>query len=159
MQSNVKHCSYNMCPVFLQNACFSHLTSEPWKRLRSSIRQLYLTCRKCSTGLYNYTVSLRLHIVQKMHCVQAQAYCAVAQSVCRDRHSGQMQMVAVPPKRLRCTAAESQESNEVTAEPAEHLFSYVLAATATQPKQYCVIAPHRLYPLGILLLARGATAD
>ena len=69
-----------------------------------------------------------------LHSVHVQAPSAVAQSVCNDGHFGQMQMVAVPPTRLHCTAAESQESSEVTAEPATNLLSYIHAATATQQK-------------------------
>lgn len=47
--------------------------------------------------------------------------------------NGQMQMLAIPPKRLRCTAAESQESSEVTAEPARK-FAMCPCCTATQPE-------------------------
>jgi len=71
--------------------------------------------------------------------VQAQAYCAVAQSVCRDRHVVQMQMVALPPKLLHCTVAESQESSEVTAGPATNLLTLQpLQRIQKEAKQYCV---------------------
>ncbi len=85
--------------------------------------------------------------MQKMQYVQAQAYCAVAQSECRDRHFGQMQMVALPPKLLHCTVAESQESSEVTAEPATNLLSYVLAAIARQPKGGKTVLHHSSSPV------------
>jgi len=39
------------------------------------------------------------------------------------------------------------------------MFLQLLQRNQKEAKQYCVVAPHRLYPLGILLLARGATAD
>ncbi len=121
MQSDVIHCSQNMCPVFA--SCM--------QKMQHRIVQLH----SMPAPAHNAEDAL-LH-----------AYCAVAQYVCRDRHFGQMQMVAVPPKRLHCTAAESQESSEVTAEPATNLVSYVLAATATQPKGGKTVLRHSSSPV------------
>ena len=68
-------------------------------------------------------------------------------SLYADRHFGQMQMVAVPPKLLHCTAAESQESNEETAEPARDLLSYVLAVTAMRPERGRTVLRHSSSPV------------
>jgi len=106
-------------------------------------RQSLHTCRKsvlyaCNQTLYTAarTCVLCLHLAYRRCFTCKRSHTGQVHNLCAETgHAGQMQMVAVPLKRLHCTAAESQESSGVTAEPAKNLLSYVLAATATQPER------------------------